>query len=136
MAEQASLGLDLLVYIGEGATAKAIGGQRGASYEMTSDSIDVSTKNTGSWKAKIGGAKEWSAECDGIYFFEEEGFQAAKDAFRAGTPVTVKFSKKSDPTKGEQGLAIITSISVDAPYDDAMTYTLSFEGAGELTDIK
>ena len=82
MSEQANLGLDLLVYIGE----NAIGGQRGASYEMSAESIDISTKTTGAWKAKIGGAKEWTAECEGVFFFNETGFEAAKTAFRAGTP--------------------------------------------------
>ena len=131
MSEQANLGLDLLVYIGE----NAIGGQRGASYEMSAESIDISTKTTGAWKAKIGGAKEWTAECEGVFFFNETGFEAAKTAFRAGTPVLLKFTKRNEPTKGEQGNAIITSIAIDAPYDDAMTYSISFEGAGALESI-
>ena len=135
MSEQANLGLDLLVYIGEGPSAKPIGGQRGASYEMSAESIDVSTKTTGAWKAKIGGAKEWTAECEGVFFFNETGFEAAKTAFRAGTPVMLRFSKRDDAKKGEQGLAIITSIAIDAPYDDAMTYSISFEGAGALESI-
>ena len=131
MSGQANLGLDLLIYINE----DPIGGQRGASYEMSAESIDISTKTTGAWKAKIGGAKEWTAECEGVFFFEEAGFEAAKAAFRAGTPVQLKFSKRGEPTKGEQGNAIITSIAIDAPYDDAMTYSISFEGAGALEDI-
>ena len=131
MSGQASLGLDLLIYIGE----NPIGGQRGASYEMSAESIDISTKTTGAWKAKIGGAKEWTAECEGVFFFNETGFEAAKTAFKAGTPVQLKFTKRGEPTKGEQGNAIITSIAIDAPYDDAMTYSISFEGAGALEDI-
>ena len=131
MAQQANLGLDLLIYIGD----NPIGGQRGASYEMSAESIDISTKTTGAWKAKIGGAKEWTAECEGVFFFDEVGFEAAKTAFRAGTPVKLKFSKRDEPTKGEQGDAIITSIAIDAPYDDAMTYSISFEGAGALESI-
>lgn len=131
MSGQASLGLDLLIYIG----SNPIGGQRGASYEMSAESIDISTKTTGAWKAKIGGAKEWTAECEGVFFFDEVGFEAAKTAFRAGTPVQLKFTKRNEPQKGEQGNAIITSIAIDAPYDDAMTYSISFEGAGALESI-
>lgn len=33
------------------------------------------------------------------------------------------------------GLAVITDYPLEAPYDDAMTYSLSFEGMGALLDL-
>ena len=33
------------------------------------------------------------------------------------------------------GLAVITDYPIEAPYDDAMTYSLSLEGMGALVDL-
>ncbi|MGL4730523.1 MAG: phage major tail protein, TP901-1 family [Clostridium sp.] len=130
MTNQAKRGLDLMMYVGE----TPIGGQRGASIEMTSETLDVSTKTTGDWTAKINGAKSWTSSCEGIYFLGDTGYKAAVDAFIAGTSVTVKLSDNGK-TIGYTGQAIITSLSIDAPYDDALTYSLEFEGVGALTEI-
>ncbi len=120
-------GLDILVSIGK----QSIGGQRNASVEMTSETIDVSCKTTGEWTAKIAGAKSWTAECDGMYFDGDAGYTAALTAFTAGNEVDVKIAD-SESTVGFGGKAIITSMNIDAPYEDAMTYSISLEGTGEL----
>ena len=33
------------------------------------------------------------------------------------------------------GLAVITDYSLEAPFDDAMTYSISFAGMGALVDL-
>ena len=123
-------GLDILLSVGD----TAIGGQRNASIEMTTETIDISTKTTGDWTAKMAGAKTWTADCDGIYIASDAGYKAALDAFMNGTEVDVKIADGSS-TVGFSGKAIITSFSFEAPYDDAMTYEMSFEGVGALTKI-
>jgi TP901-1 family phage major tail protein len=123
-------GLDILLSIG----TTAIGGQRNASIEMSAESIDVSTKTTGDWKAKMTGAKEWSCECDGLYVDGDTGYQSALDAFMNGTTIDVKMADEK-ATVGFTGKAVITSFSFDAPYEDCMTYTMSFEGVGGLEPI-
>jgi TP901-1 family phage major tail protein len=130
MANEAKRGLDLMIYVGE----TAIGGQRGASIEMTSETLDVSTKTTGDWTAKISGAKSWTSSCEGICFISDTGYKAAVAAFNAGTAVTIRLSDEGK-TIGYTGSAIITTLSIDAPYDDAMTYSMDFEGVGALTEI-
>ena len=64
----------------------------------------------------------------------DAGYKAALDAFMNGTEVNVKIADAGS-TVGFQGKAIITSFSFEAPYDDAMTYEMSFEGVGALTKI-
>ena len=123
-------GLDILFSVG----STAIGGQRNASIEMTTETIDISTKTTGDWTAKMAGAKTWTSNCDGIYIASDAGYKAALDAFMNGTEVDVKIADGSS-TVGFQGKAIITSFSFEAPYDDAMTYEMSFEGVVALTKI-
>ena len=65
----------------------------------------------------------------------DEGYQAALDAFINGTEVNVKIADATS-TVGFSGKAIITSFSFEAPYEDTVTYEMSFEGVGELTPIK
>lgn len=124
-------GLDILLSVGE----TSIGGQRNASIEMSTEVIDISTKTTGDWAAKMSGAKSWTSDCDGIYMDGDEGYQAALDAFINGTEVDVKIADATS-TVGFSGKAIITSFSFEAPYEDTVTYEMSFEGVGELTPIK
>lgn len=126
----ATKGLDILVSVG----ATKIGGQRNASIEMSAEVIDISTKTTGDWTAKMSGAKSWTADCDGIYIADDEGYKAALDAFMSGTEVDVKIANDGS-TVGFTGKAVITSFSFEAPYEDAMTYEMSFEGVGELKKV-
>lgn len=130
MENQAKRGLDLMIYVGD----TAIGGQRGASIEMTSETLDVSTKTTGDWTAKINGAKSWTSSCEGICFFNDTGYKAAVNAFLNNQNVTVRLSDSSK-SMGYTGQAIITTLSLDAPYDDALTYSMDFEGVGALTEV-
>lgn len=128
---QTKRGLDILLSVGQ----TAIGGQRNASIEMSAETIDVSTKTTGDWTAKMAGAKSWTSDCDGIYLAGDAGYKAALDSFINGTEVDVKIADAGS-TVGFSGKAIITSFSFEAPYEDAMTYELSFEGVGALTPIE
>lgn len=122
-------GLDVLIKIG----SQAIGGQKSASIEMSTDSIDVSNKVTGEWVQKIPGFKQWSMTCDGLYISDDEGYAALMTAFKNSTPVQVIFADEH-ATISQSGNAIVSSMSLDAPYDDALTYAVSFEGVGALTD--
>lgn len=130
MANTTKRGLDLILKAG----STAIGGQRGASIEMTSEVLDVSCKTSGDWMAKINGAKSWTCSCDGIYFTNDAGYKAATAAFLAGTEVTLELADEGK-TVGFTGKAIITSLSIEAPYDDALTYAVEFEGTGALEEV-
>lgn len=130
MSNTTKRGLDILLSVGE----TSIGGQRNASIEMSAEVIDISTKTTGGWTAKMSGAKSWTADCDGIFITSDAGYDAALAAFMAGTEVDVKIAD-ADSTVGFTGKAIITSFSFEAPYEDAMTYEMSFEGIGELKKV-
>lgn len=126
----AKKGLDILVTVG----STVIGGQRNASIEMSSETIDISCKTTGDWTAKMSGAKSWTADCDGIYIADDAGYTAALTAFMEGTEVDIKIAD-ANSTVGFSGKAIITSFAFEAPYEDAMTYEMSFEGVGELKKV-
>ena len=125
-------GLDLLVYAGTGGSKQAIGGQKGCTLTMEADTIDISNKNDFGWASTIGGAKSWSVSCDGQFVADDAGQQALFDAFVAGTEVDIEM-KNTGETVYFAGKAAITSLEVDAQFDDVCTLSMELQGIGALT---
>ena len=120
-------GLDVLIKVG----SQVVGGQRNASLEMSAETIDTTVKTTGGWAAKIPGIKSWTSSCDGVYFVDDAGLEAAQTAFMNGTAVSLEFSNSNGLSYS--GQAVITSMAVEAGQEDIVSYTISFEGTGALT---
>ena len=120
-------GLDVLIKVG----STVVGGQRNASLEMSAETIDTTVKTTGGWASKITGIKSWTSSCDGVYFVDDAGLEAAQTAFMSGTEVKLDFTNSSG--LAYSGQAVITSMSVEAGQEDVVSYTISFEGTGALT---
>ena len=128
-------GLDILVSIDSG-TAPAedwdvLGGQRNATLNRSAESIEVTDKTSANqWKEHLVSYKEWSIDCDGFYIVDDAAYTALESAFNAGTAVHLEIADVGGI--GYEGSAIITDFPIEAPYDDAATYSLSFMGDGEL----
>jgi TP901-1 family phage major tail protein len=120
-------GLDILVYVGE----QAVGGQKNCSLSMEADTIDTSNKNDFGWASFIGGAKSWTVSCDGQFMADDEGQKALMAAFIAGTNVQVEM-KNADDSVYFAGTAAITSVEVEAAYDDVCALSLELQGVGPL----
>ena len=125
-------GLDILIYAGTGGSKQAIGGQKGCTLTMEADTIDVSNKNDFGWASTIGGAKSWSVSCDGQFIAGDQGQEALFDAFVAGTEVQVEM-KNTGESVYFAGKAAITSLEVDAQFDDVCTLSMELQGIGALT---
>jgi TP901-1 family phage major tail protein len=132
----ATKGVDLLISIG----GVVLGCQRGASLTRSADTIDVTCKDV-EWKQFISSVRDWSISADGMYIFDDTALLALETAFSDGEPVTVTISNKNytGGTSGEfigwTGSGTITSFPIDAPYDDAVTYSLEIQGSGELLPV-
>ena len=125
-------GLDILVYVGADSNKKAIGGQKGCTLTMEADTIDISNKNDFGWASTIGGAKSWSVSCEGQFVADDAGQQALFDAFVAGTDVDVEMKNVAESVYFA-GKAAITSLEVDAQFDDVCTLSMELQGIGALT---
>ena len=125
-------GLDILIYAGADSNKKAIGGQKGCTLTMEADTIDISNKNDFGWASFIGGAKSWSVSCDGQFIADDQGQQALFDAFVAGTEVQVEM-KNTGESVYFAGKAAMTSLEIDAQFDDVCTLSMELEGIGALT---
>lgn len=124
-------GLDILVYVGAEEQKKVIGGQKGCTLTMEADTIDISNKNDFGWASTTGGAKSWSVSCDGQFIADDLGQQALFDAFVAGTEVPVEMKNAAESVYFA-GKAAITSLEVDAQFDDVCTLSMELQGVGAL----
>ena len=130
----AKRGLNVIISVKKGAAYKVVGGQRNATLNRGSETLDVSNKATGgAWKEFIAGAKEWSVDGDGILIDGDEAFGLLEDAYLSGELVEVKIG--DDSGWGFQGNAIITDFPVEAPYDDALSYSMTLQGTGALSKV-
>lgn len=79
--------------------------------------------------------KEWSIDTDGLYVNGDAAHKRLSEAFDEGDYVCVKVINKKTQKGMFGGLATITDYPIEAPYDDAVTYSLTLEGAGRLVDL-
>lgn len=135
---KAVAGKDILlaVYNSDATKLFAVSGQQGLTINRTADSIEITSKDTeGGWKSKIAGMKEWSIDNDGIYVLSDESHSELSKAYENSDPVCIKIINNKAKKGMFAGFAVITDYSLEAPYDDSMTYSISLEGMGALVDL-
>lgn len=127
-------GLDIIVSVNAGTVAepnwKTIGGQRNATLNRSAEVIDLTDKSSDGWKENAASFKEWSVDCDGLYVISDAAWTALESAYENGEEVDIQLAKTSGLSYG--GTAIISDFPVEVPYDDAMTYSISFTGTSAL----
>ena len=124
-------GLDVLVYVGD----VAVGGQQNCTLSMEADTIDISNKNDFGWSSFIGGAKSWTISCDGQFITDDAGQVAIMEAFVDGENVEVVM-KNTDENIYFAGTASVTSVEIEAAYDDVCVLSLELQGIGALEVTK
>jgi len=126
----------LAIFNADGTKLLAISGQQGLTINRSADSIEITSKDTaGGWKGKIAGMKEWSIDNDGLYVPDDESHTLLSTYFDNSEPVCIKVVNNKTKAGMFGGLAVITDYPIEAPYDDAVTYSLTLEGMGALTDL-
>lgn len=119
-----------------GSRLLAVAGQQGLTINRDKDTIEVTSKDSEGWKQNIVGFKEWSIDNDGVYVRDHESHKLLKEIFDGDDPVLIKVTNQKTKTDMFGGLALLTSYPLEAPYDDAMTYTASLTGTGALVDLE
>src|SRR5690625_2542919 len=137
--QKAVAGKDILLSLWDstGEELLAIAGQQGLTINRDKDTIEVTSKDTeGGWKEFLGGTKEWSIDNDGVYVHNHESHNLLKGLYNGDDPVLIKVTNQKTETDMFGGLAILTSYPLEAPYDDAMTYTVNLQGTGAFVDLE
>jgi TP901-1 family phage major tail protein len=127
-------GMKVKLYIMDTETGKVLAGQRNASLSRSAESIDSTSKDTeGYWKESLQGFKEWSIDCDGAYVESDEAYAILEQKYLESENVDVYLEFPSG-TK-YQGNTSMSDFSLDLPYDDLVTYSISLQGIGALSII-
>ncbi|MFB5197882.1 phage major tail protein, TP901-1 family [Neobacillus sp. KR4-4] len=127
-------GMNCKLYIKDATTGKLLAGQRNATLNRSAESIDATSKDTaGFWKESLQGFKEWSVDADGAFVESDEAYGLLEQAFIDSTNVVVYLQLPSG-TKYE-GSCTITDFSLEMPYDDLVTYSISLQGSGALNIV-
>lgn len=137
-AVQAVAGKDIIlaVFDSTGADLLAVAGQQGLTINRSKDTFEVNSKTTkGGWKSYLGGMKEWSIDNDGLYVADDESHKTLSKAFNDDELVCLKVLNQKTKKAMFGGLAIVTDYPIEAPFDDAVTYTATLSGFGPLTDL-
>ena len=124
-------GLNILVHVGK----QVLGAQKNCTLSLEADSIDVSNKNSFGWSDFIPGTKNWSISCDGQFITDDAGQAALMSAYINSTFVDIEM-KNTDESIYYKGKAMITSLELEAPYDDVFAYSVEFTGKGALSNQK
>lgn len=122
-------GVDVLLYSKIGGTKTVVGGQSGATLNRETNVLEVTSKESG-WAENLAGVKSWSIECEGYVVVDDTAYDALEQAWEDGVEIDVEIAVPSGNTYA--GKAIIASFPLEAPQDDAMTFSLSLTGSGAL----
>lgn len=134
----AKAGKDILLclFTEDGSKLLAVAGQQGLTINRSADTVETTSKDTkGGWKSQAAGMKEWSVDTDGAYVMGAESHKLLQKYFESGDVICIKIVDIKETKSLFGGLAVLTDYTLEAPYDDAMTYSCSFAGNGALVDL-
>lgn len=133
-------GVDIVVMVDideTGTTPEWIpaGGQRSATLSETSEALDATTKDSepGSYEYEYG-LYGWTISCEGLYVPDNQAYAYLGKAMRERKKVKVQIHEEGLPT--QEGLALVSSRELEAPYEDMTTYSMEFQGTGFLRPVE
>lgn len=110
------------------------------SLSINMDTRDATNKSSSGWADKLEAGRSWSVDADGLQDFQPSGaatiteFDELFAQMNTRSVVKIKFKTSTTGDYYYSGDAYITSLSMDAPTEDNVTYSVSLEGTGALTE--
>ena len=129
-------GVDVLLKVKKEGKVTILGGQKGASLSRSAETLDVSDKTSGGWSESLVGLKSWSVDCEGFITLGDEGLEAMYDAFDNRTSIDIEIKIGGQGGFTYNGSVVITDFKEEYAQDDAVTYSLTLQGASALVRAK
>ena len=137
MAITNGTGLVLEVSTDDGTTYYPTAFATSCSLSINMDTRDTTTKSSAGWSEKLEAVRSWSVEAEGLQDFTAGSttteFDELWGELDTRSVVKIKFKTATSGDYYYSGDAYITSLSMDAPMEDNVTYSVSLEGTGVLT---
>lgn len=127
-------GKNIILYKSVGSTNTAFACSTNCTFNVQVSQKDV-TSQSSAWfnEFKIDVAS-WGVTCEGIVTLDGYSYADMLATQLARTSINIKFSIDNGTSVVVLGgTAIITSISINAPYKDISTYSISLQGVGAYT---
>lgn len=129
-------GVDVLLkVVDEGGIKHIVGGQTNSTLNRSADTIDVTDKTSGGFKASMAGLLSWSVDCDGFVVLGDQAFALLEQTFLDRKPIEVEIRLGGDSDADGvtyTGSGYIVDLPLEMSQDDAVTYSFSVEGATPL----
>ncbi len=138
-------GTELGVYIAGTAVANLIAYSTNATLNINHSTRSTSNKESGGWEESMEGVRSWDVSCDALYaWLEPDGTALTKtslsDMFTTYMYTRTEFElvwgkgymASGDGWTKYTGNAWISSISINGANEDTATFTVNFQGTGEL----
>jgi len=135
-------GGDLMVFVND----QPIAFSTSAKLSVSVNTRELTSKDSANWTEKKTGRYTWNASTDALYNMSTTGTtQSVNDLyaiFTGGTSTTIKFASKSGTSpswtagtsvKYFSGTAYITAFDFNASDGETASYSVTFDGTGELT---
>ena len=133
-------GTDLGVYIGGTLVAYSTS----ATLNVNHSPRSTSNKEDGGWETAMEGYRNWDVSCDALYAWLDPAGSAISNetlselftsyiTTRASFTLTFGVTSSTTGDTKYTGTAWLTSASLSAPNEDTATFSVSFQGSGELT---
>ena len=118
------------------------------SMNLNVDAFDVTSKDSGSWRASVPGMKSWDMSTDNLY---SEHYDKLMALAMSRATIKLYWSPATNTESNNEvthtpnltvdgetykyyvGDAWVNNVNANAPNDDAATYSASFTGTGALT---
>ena len=127
-------GKNIILYKVVGGVNTAFACSTNCTFNVQIDQKDV-TSQTSAWfrEYKID-ISSWTITCEGIITLTGYSYSDMITNQLARTPIAIKFSiDNGSSTTIISGNANITSLSINAPYKDIATYSITLQGIGAYT---
>lgn len=99
---------------------------RDVTINLTSDPIDVTSRDSAPWKDYIAGLREWSVSFNAVYENTDAALDILEAAYIAGTVLSVRLIDNEGD--GYYGDCIVAEFSREEPLADGMARTVTLQG--------
>lgn len=127
-------GVDFVVQVNTGTEAAPIwttvGGQRNATLHRTTDTINLTTKDSNGWEENEPTIRHWSIDFDALLLEDDAGYAALEDAYDNKKQLQVQVLTPAG--NKYTGKATLADLTAEGPMEEA-TISGTLTGSGPLT---
>jgi len=116
-------------------TYKIIAKMTDASFSLSHEPRDITTKDSAGYRELLEGLRSWSMSSSNLFAFDATyGVEELRAALVARTRLTLRWGNQNSADQYVQGVAYISSLEENSPgAEDNVSFSVSFEGTGSLT---